>query len=156
MKRLLIFAFVTAAVLFVSCQKTPDRAVVDIDPEALYNELSEAYCDDDIELVELDRETADLTFGLGGMYSAIYAKASIGAFADSILVLEASDLVSAEKIYDMLKTYCEERTKLFASYALSEVPKLENALMERAGKYVVFVVSDDIEKAEEIWNSYKG
>ncbi len=127
-----------------------------IDASALALEISEHYNGGEIELVELSSQTLDSRYGLSGLYTYIYSCASVTVTSDEIAVIEGVDIEDAKSIYKIMDRYREERAELFASYAAEQVPKLEGSLLARAGKYVIFVASDDISAAEKIWNKYKG
>ncbi|MEE0969560.1 MAG: DUF4358 domain-containing protein, partial [Clostridia bacterium] len=129
--------------------------IINIDAEALASELSEIYANGEIELLPLNSESSASRYGIDKYSDFIYAEASVTVTSDEIVVVRAIDKESAETVYEILKNYCEERAELFGSYAPDQVPKLEDALLERAGKYVVLVVSEDTSEAEKIWNKYR-
>lgn len=151
----IVISVLIAAMMFVFFGCGEQKAVI-VDAEALAGDISEIYNDSEIEFVDIVGEAIDARYGLKGLYSFIHVEGSITVTADEILVMEAIDEVSAEKAYELLKSYRDERIELFASYAAGEVPKLENALLKKAGKYLLFVVSEDIADAEEIWKDYVG
>lgn len=145
------------AVLFVlfslaSCEE--EKEVV-IDAEKLSGEISALYENGEIELVNIDNaEAFDIQYGLKGLYSFFYAEGSIAITSDEIVILEGTDADNAKKAYDTLEAYRKSRIKLFRSYAPEQVPKLEEALLERAGRYIIFVVAEDTSEAEKIWREY--
>lgn len=150
------WAFFAALIMLFSFVGCGDKGDVLIDAEALAADISELFVASDIELVQLNAESVDIRYGIGGLYDFIYAEASITVSSDEILVVEAKDEDKAAKIFEMLGVYRDERAELFASYAPEQVSKLEDALLERAGKYVIFVASDSTDEAEKIWKEYKG
>ncbi len=157
--RILSVLAVLAVVLFLfACaEETPENTDKDIiiDAEALANDISKAYGTGEIELISLDSASCDIRYGISGLYSYVYAEASVTVTSDEILVIEASSEENADTIYGLIDTYRMERAELFASYAPGEVPKLEGAFLEKAGRYIVFVASDNVDEAERIWEDYR-
>lgn len=66
-----------------------------------------------------------------------------GATAESLAVFEASDADAAQRIVDTLQTFTDSWIKGYSDYKPEEVPKLESALIEQDGVYVVFCVTAD-------------
>lgn len=151
--KIFFFIALVIAVTFCSCgEKEP--VVIDID--AISSDIASVYEGAHIELAPLEGEAADAHLGLTGLYEKIHAESSITVTSDEFVVMEALDEASAEKAYKILDSYRKERIALFSSYASEQVPKLENALLEREGNYVIFVVAENITEAKDIWNRYKG
>ena len=79
---------------------------------------------------------------------------STGATAEEIAVFEAADSDAADKV----KTACEDRkekqTTSYADYKPSETGRLDKAIIKEDGNYVVYCVTDDTDKANEIINKY--
>ena len=55
-----------------------------------------------------------------------------------------------QKAEELLKKRVESQSTLFASYNAPEVAKLDAAILKTKGNYVVFCVTDDTAKANEI------
>lgn len=66
-----------------------------------------------------------------------------GATAESMAVFEATDTSAAESIASALQTFTDSWRKGYADYKPEEVPKLESAVLEQDGVYVVFCVTAD-------------
>ena len=66
-----------------------------------------------------------------------------GATAESLAVFEATDADAAERIADALQTFTDSWIKGYSDYKPEEVPKLESAVLEQDGVYVVFCVTAD-------------
>lgn len=66
-----------------------------------------------------------------------------GATAESMAVFEATDNSAAESIADALQTFTDNWIKSYSDYKPEEVPKLESAVLEQDGVYVVFCVTAD-------------
>ena len=72
-----------------------------------------------------------------------HTKGGSGATAESLAVFEASDADAAQRIVDTLQTFTDSWIKGYSDYKPEEVPKLESALLEQDGVYVVFCVTAD-------------
>ncbi|MBR3966579.1 MAG: DUF4358 domain-containing protein [Clostridia bacterium] len=156
MKKNLTFLIVIAILLtsFASCGEK--REVV-IDINSLAAEFDKIYEGTEIELVDItESEAIDIHYGIKGLYSASRIKGSVTISSDEYVVLECFDEAGAEKAYELLDEYRRERIKLFASYATEQVPKLENAISKHIGKYVIFVVAENTDMANEILKGYIG
>ncbi len=66
-----------------------------------------------------------------------------GATAESLAVFEATDKDAAQSIADALQTFTDGWIKGYSDYKPEEVPKLESAVLEQDGVYVVFCVTAD-------------
>lgn len=66
-----------------------------------------------------------------------------GATAESLAVFEATDADAAQSIADALQTFTDSWIKGYSDYKPKEVPKLESAVLEQDGVYVVFCVTAD-------------
>lgn len=151
-----IVAFFAAVMILISFVGCGEKNEVIIDTAVLAKELSKLYEGGEVNLVKLEKESADMTYGLAGLYTSLYAEASVTATADQFLVMEALDEENAEKAVGILEEYLDSKIQLFASYGVNEVPKFEEALLELEGKYIVFAVASDVSEAKNIWNRYAG
>lgn len=66
-----------------------------------------------------------------------------GATAESLAVFEATDADAAQSIADALQIFTDSWIKGYSDYKPEEVPKLESAVLEQDGVYVVFCVTAD-------------
>ncbi len=153
MKKIFPVFFISLLVI-LSLASCGEKKVIYININDLAAKLDEIYVGTDIELVDIEGEAVDVHYGIKGLYSSARVKGSITITSDEYVILECVDEESAEKAYNLFNDYRTERIKLFSSYASEQVPKLENALLKQAGKYVVFVVADNAEMANDIWKGY--
>ena len=73
---------------------------------------------------------------------------------NDMIVIECKDAdaaASVEKVFEQRKS---DRTDLFASYNEGEVSKLDSAVLETAGKYVAWCVTDDADAAKKVLDEY--
>ena len=114
--------------------KGKETKEVTVNPETLVTSLSETVSSSTLSAVSTEVRT-DTYMTLDAAQIAV------------ITCKDASYTSEAEK---QLKSYLDNRAELFAGYAPEEVPKLEDALIKSAGKYVVLCVTDDTAAAEDV------
>lgn len=73
--------------------------------------------------------------------------------ADSIAVIKAKDEEKAKVIEGKLKEYVDKQAKNFQDYLPEEFDKIQKNILKTKGNYVFFAVSDNAEKAEEIFDN---
>lgn len=66
-----------------------------------------------------------------------------GATAEGLAVFETTDADAAQSIADALQIFTDSWIKGYSDYKPEEVPKLESAVLEQDGVYVVFCVTAD-------------
>lgn len=71
-----------------------------------------------------------------------------GASAESLAVFEATDTDAADGIADALRSFTDSWVTGYADYKPEEVPKLESAVLEQDGVYVVYCVTADNDAAK--------
>ena len=106
-------------------------------------------------LSELDTNVALTYYGIDAdKVKNSVVVVSTGATAEEIAVFEAADQSSA----DAIKSACEDRkakqTTSYADYKPSETSRLDKAIIKEDGNYVVYCVTDDTDKANEIIDKY--
>ena len=82
-----------------------------------------------------------------GTTAAVYA--SSGALSDEVAVFKALDEAGAEAIEEQAEQRMDDREESYSDYMPDEADKLENAVVERSGVYVVVVVCGDSDAAKE-------
>lgn len=73
-----------------------------------------------------------------------------GATACEAAVIECTDTDAAAEVEKVFEQRKEDRKKLFESYNESEVTKIDDAVLETAGKYVAWCVTDDPDAAKKV------
>lgn len=79
---------------------------------------------------------------------------STGATAEEIAIFEAASDDYVEAIQLACETRQNKQTASYADYKPEEVSRLDNAIIETTGRYIIYCVADDNDKAEEIIDSY--
>lgn len=96
------------------------------------------------QMTDMDSEGACRFYDVDtGLVNDSSAYVGSGATAESMAVFEAVDADAAGSIADALQTFTDGWIDGYSDYKPEEVPKLESAVLEQKGVYVVFCVSAD-------------
>ena len=79
---------------------------------------------------------------------------SAGYPADRFAVFYADDSAKVPEVKTMLEAKVQELIDTYSSYDTTQVGKLENAIIEIRGNYVIFIVTDDYENAKKVVAKY--
>lgn len=82
------------------------------------------------------------------LYNIDFAKKAIiyvgsGATAEELAIIEFDNQELANKGYTILKSYIDDRKKIFSTYNPVEVKKLDNAVLKQKENVVIMCVSND-------------
>lgn len=112
----------------------------------------------DAELNDMEGLDADIAFMLYGLEDAgleredltsCSGRRSAGATCEEAVVLVFTDSDKAETAADALKDYIQHQIDENTDYRPAEIPKLENAYIDRRGESVLLVVASDIDAAKK-------
>lgn len=81
---------------------------------------------------------------------------STGATAEELAVFHAASESSADRLLARLTERRDAQLRTYLEYKPAETDRLEAAVLFGDGEFVVYVVSDDSDKAENIVASYLG
>ena len=96
------------------------------------------------QMTDMDSESICRFYDVDtGLVNDSSAYVGSGATAESMAVFEAVDADAAGSIADALRTFTDGWIDGYSDYKPEEVPKLESAVLEQNGVYVVFCVSAD-------------
>lgn len=107
------------------------------------------------ELEELDGDTAFVLYKLAGSGLAredlkdCAVLRSAGATCEEAAVLVFTSADKAESAVDALKSYVQDQIDANTDYRPAEIPKLEDALVDRRGETVLLVVANDLDAAKK-------
>ena len=73
---------------------------------------------------------------------------STGATTEEIALFQCANEQAAEKLLTAAKTRAETQSAIYESYAPAEPPKLADAIIEREGTYVFYIVAVDYAKVQ--------
>ena len=79
---------------------------------------------------------------------------SAGYPADRFALFCAEDSAKIPEIKTMLEAKVQQLIDTYSSYDTTQVGKLENAIIETRGNYVIFIVTDDHENAKTVVGKY--
>ena len=96
------------------------------------------------QMTDMDSESTCRFYDVDtGLVNDSSAYVGSGATAESMAVFEAVDADAAGSIADALQTFTDGWIDGYSDYKPEEVPKLESAVLDQNGVYVVFCVSAD-------------
>jgi predicted small secreted protein len=79
---------------------------------------------------------------------------STGGKADELAIFEAKSVEQAEEIYNAVMERIDDLKFSFEGYVPEELKHLDNAVLKKEGKYVLFVISEKFENVNEIFTKY--
>lgn len=155
MKKLLYWTLALALLLgLTACGKN--------DAPPLYNAADVTAIDGagafNAELDDMEGLDADIAFLLYGLEDAgleredlksCSGRRSAGATCEEAAVLIFTDSDKAETAAGALKDYVQRQIDENVDYRPAEIPKLENAYIDRRGESILLVVASDIDAAKK-------
>lgn len=148
----LVLAFLCtfAALMLTACdgKSGSDSAEVSVDVNQLCKDLK-GTIDSEVSEVSSDVIASTYFFDMDKIEEAAAALNS-GSNACEVVVLKCKDASYTSEAEDLLKKRVESQSSLFASYNAPEVAKLDSAILKTKGNYVVFCVTDNTDKANEL------
>lgn len=147
MKRTLTAVLLTALLTLSLCacgQSGTETA--DVDLVSLGQELT-ALCGED--LYELDGDTIKMLYGDTATAQALVWSSS-GTTADEVALFQAEDADGAAELLSTAQQRIADRAESYADYMPDEAAKLDKAIAEQHGTYVVVCVCSQPEEAQSI------
>ena len=77
-----------------------------------------------------------------------------GATSEEIVILKVKDKSNLNDVKDKINSRIQERKQAFQSYLPEEVGKIDNNILRVEGNYVIFCVSNDSSKVNQVINEY--
>ena len=77
-----------------------------------------------------------------------------GATSEEIVILKVKDKSNLNDVKDKINSRIKERKQAFQSYLPEEVGKIDNNILRVEGNYVIFCVSNDSSKVNQVINDY--
>lgn len=152
LKKALILSFlcVFTALLLTACggKSSSDSADVSVDVNQLCKDL-EGTISSEVSEVSSEIIASTYFFDMDKIEESAAALNS-GSSACEVVVLKCKDASYVSEVQDLLKKRVESQSQLFASYNAPEVAKLDAAIIKAKGNYIVYCVTDDTDKANEI------
>lgn len=138
MKHVLI-ALLTAVLVLMSACSAPDKADWNVDLDAAAEELLESGVFEEV-LTQADEDTAKKLYSIENAISFRLYVGS-GATASELALLEFGSEEDANAALPLAQERVASQKESFASYLPGEVKKLEDAVVEQYGRYVVVCAS---------------
>lgn len=138
MKNILIL-LLTAALILMSACSIQDKADLSVDLEAAAGELLESGVFEEA-LTQADEDTAKKLYSIENAVSFRLYVGS-GATASELALLEFGSEEDAKAALPLAQERVTSQKESFASYLPGEVKKLEDAVVEQYGRYVVVCIS---------------
>lgn len=147
------FALVAAAALLLcGCSRAAEKTDVPVSDisSKLISELT--WVD---SLRQLDDSVVEKFYGFDTSKLDSYEVyvSDSGSTAEEIAVVKLSDASAKSDVTAAMEKRVEKQKKQFENYMPEEMYKLENALISEHGNYIILVVADEFEKAEEVLGS---
>lgn len=153
MKRVLFFLLSLTLISFVFCG-CGEKKVTDVDIDLLSSQLLESGGFSDI-LCPLTANIAAALYDIDeNDFEDFALYCSTGASAEEIALFKAKDEGAALRIKDAVDARIQKQISSYGSYVPSEVPKLESAIVRQEGVFVIYITSNEPDKAKEIIDSY--
>ncbi len=149
----IIVAIIAIVVLAIMLVKNNNKTI-QINIEDLASKIlqSGAFAD---ELIKVDSEMimSDYNFTADEVEEFVSYQGS-GATSEEIVILKVKDKSNLNSIKDKINARIEERKEAFQSYLPKEVGKIDSSILRVEGNYIIFCVSNDSSKVNQIINDY--
>lgn len=150
---IIIIIIAIIAVLAMIIVKNNNKTI-QINIEDLASKILQSGAFED-ELIKVDSEMImkDYNFTADEVEEFVSYQGS-GATSEEIVILKVKDKSNLNSIKDKINARIEERKEAFQSYLPKEVGKIDNNVLRVEGNYVIFCVSNDSSKVNQIINDY--
>ena len=104
---------------------------------------------------QVDGAVALSVYGIDGaaVESGVYYFSS-GASADELALIKAADESAAADVFSAFEARIRFQLDGYADYMPEELPKLEDALVYRAGSYVLLCVAQESDPVQAVMDKY--
>ena len=140
--------------IIIGIMQKNNNKTIEINVEDLATKMQQSGAFED-ELVKIDSEMImnDYNFTTDEVEEFVSYQGS-GATSEEIVILKVKDKSNLNSIKDKINARIEERKEAFQSYLPKEVGKIDNNILRVEGNYVIFCVSNDSSKVNQIINDY--
>lgn len=142
--------------LVLSLTACNEKKEVVIDIEALATEATAA-AEFREEMQELDEDVIAIIYSSLDLNAVEKFKVfvnSTGGKADELALFEAKSVEKAEEVYNAVKERIDDLKFSFDGYVPEELKHIDNAVLKKEGKYVLFVISEKFENVNEIFTKH--
>ena len=74
----------------------------------------------------------------------------VGATTAEILIFQCKDEAAASRVYNLADAHLTKQIEAYQSYAPEEAKKVDNAVKQKYGNYVIVVVSSDADTVKSV------
>ncbi|MBO4219945.1 MAG: DUF4358 domain-containing protein [Clostridia bacterium] len=147
---LLTIVLVISAILSACGGNDQNDKVIDL--EAAGKALVEcAEFDDSLRSVPLNT-LASVIGDIGAVKEASAYLAESGATAEAVMLMRCGSTEEAGTVKALVEAYRDTQKHLFETYNPAEVPKLENAVIESRGLYVLYAVGKSTDAVKGVFS----
>lgn len=139
MKKLIVLILAGMLLLLSACGAPAGTEDIQIGMEALANKLLESELFGET-LNKVDDGIAEILYDIDGASAALVYVGS-GAVADELALFELANETEAQSAISSAEARIAAQKDSFAAYIPEEVPKLDHAVMETYGRYLIVCVS---------------
>lgn len=155
MKRIIACLLAVCMMLLLTACGSDESGDSGVDLEALAGELTEsAAFTMEMSQYQVNAAVASGTYGYDDSEVKSCMMYYNGAAGEEIYLAQAADGDAADHLAALCKTRVENQELSLQNYVPEAIPRLENAVIETSGEYVVFVVADDSAAARAIVDRY--
>jgi len=139
---------VAGMLVMAGCGASDSKKEVSIDTAVLADSLATGITYED-SLEQISEKEVGIYYELEeGVSSHVYMGS--GSTAEEVAVFEAKDEASAKLQKEHVQAHLDEQEESFRDYLPEEVKRIEGAVLEQRGKYVVLCVTKDASAAKEM------
>ena len=127
-----------------------------MDTDALVNELHGASLFVD-SLTPIQQNALAKVVGVSTDYVKSFTyEMGTGVTGEELGVITCDTEANAKKVLEQVKAHQEDYIKQYESYAPDAIPRMEGAVLEQKGVYVIYVAAENNDAAHKIVDKYLG
>lgn len=156
MKKLFALLLISVlALALVSCGGGSSSSFT-LDTDALVNELHGASLFVD-SLTPIQQSALAKVVGVSTDYVKSFTyEMGTGVTGEELCVITCDTEANAKKVLEQVKAHQEDYIKQYESYAPDAIPRMEGAVLEQKGVYVIYVAAENNDAAHKIVDKYLG
>jgi len=149
LKRFIIFTLMAA--LVVSCVGCTGSKPPEIDPQQAMDTILADIIFEDTLMDISGNAAANFYPGLSAVSESYAIRISATAITtEEVAVVKAREGSTAAEVKSVLELRVDEQKFRYESYLPGQLPKLENAVIEAKGDYVIMIICEDDTKAKSV------
>ncbi|XOK58305.1 DUF4358 domain-containing protein [Paenibacillus elgii] len=157
-KRLILLLAITVvfAAVMTGCSGKPEGERSEVTIGELAQRLKQAVKLE--ELKQRDKETLKRLYRLGDdeIEDFVLYTAASNVKADEVAVIQAKDAAQAERVKQIVSKRIDAQTAKFKDYRPVEYGLIQKHVLKREGRFVLFAVSKDADRIEQVFDEALG